>query len=139
MAGEYFVDTSAWYPLLVASHADHKRLAAAVSTLIGQRRRAVTTNLVIAETHALILQREGRGAAHASLHAVDRAAAVQVHSTRALEATARHEWIDRFTDQDFSLADAVSFAVMRERRIEDVLTLDRHFAVAGFRVAPAGA
>jgi len=137
VAGEYFVDTSAWYPLLVASHADHERLAATVSTLIAQRRRSVTTNLVVAETHALILQREGRRAAHASLHAVDRAAAVLVHSGPALEAVARRDWLERYTDQDFSLADAVSFAVMRERRIEDVLTLDRHFAVAGFRVLPA--
>jgi predicted nucleic acid-binding protein len=139
VAGEYFVDTSAWYPLLVASHTDHKRLAAVVATLIAQRRRSVTTNLVVAETHALILQREGRRAARAGLQAIDQAAAVVVHSVPALEGVARRDWIDRFTDQDFSLADAVSFAVMRERRIEDVLTLDHHFAVAGFRVAPAGA
>jgi uncharacterized protein len=139
VAGEYFVDTSAWYPLLVASHADHAGLVAAVSTLVAQRRRSVTTNLVVAETHALILHREGRDAAHAGLRAVDRAAAVLVHSAPALEAVARRDWIDRFTDQDFSLADAVSFAVMRERRIEDVLTLDHHFAVAGFRAAPSRA
>ncbi len=40
-------------------------------------------------------------------------------------------------DQDFSLADAVSFAVMSERRISKALTLDHHFSVAGSRQSQA--
>jgi predicted nucleic acid-binding protein len=46
------------------------------------------------------------------------------------------EWLERYDDQDFSFADAVSFAVMTERGITDALTLDRHFQGAGFRVLP---
>jgi predicted nucleic acid-binding protein len=34
------------------------------------------------------------------------------------------------------LADAVSFAVMTDRGIADALTLDHHFAVAGFSMVP---
>lgn len=45
-------------------------------------------------------------------------------------------WLARYDDQDFSFADAVSFAVMTERGIREALTLDHRFAVAGFR-APA--
>jgi uncharacterized protein len=56
-----------------------------------------------------------------------------VRSTRELEDAAERDWLARYQDQDFSLADAVSFAVMRERRIKDVLSLDRHFAIAGFK------
>ena len=51
-------------------------------------------------------------------------------------AAAQHDWIDRFEDQTFSLTDAVSFAIMTERRITTALALDRHFRVAGFEVAP---
>jgi predicted nucleic acid-binding protein len=47
------------------------------------------------------------------------------------------EWLERFDDQDFSLTDAVSFAVMSSRGIAEAITLDRHFVVAGFRVVPA--
>jgi len=139
VAGECFVDTSAWYPIIDAAHPQHAALAEPLRELIARRRRLVTTNLIVAETHALLLRREGRRAALAGLDGISRSADVLVHSTPEWETTARRDWIERYTDQAFSLADAVSFAVMRARRIGDVLTLDRHFTVAGFRVMPDGA
>ncbi len=36
-------------------------------------------------------------------------------------------------DKSYSLCDAVSFLVMRERHTVDVFTTDRHFTQAGFR------
>ena len=59
-----------------------------------------------------------------------------VRSTRALEARAVVDWLERYADQDFSFTDAVSFAVMAERAIPEALTLDRHFATARFRMRP---
>jgi uncharacterized protein len=35
-------------------------------------------------------------------------------------------------DKDWSLTDCVSFIVMQDRGITDVLTVDRHFEQAGF-------
>ena len=51
-------------------------------------------------------------------------------------ATAISRWIEPFSDQSFSLADACSFVVMTELGIRDALTLDRHFATAGFTMLP---
>jgi uncharacterized protein len=36
-------------------------------------------------------------------------------------------------DKDWSLTDCISFVVMKERKIKDALTGDRHFEQAGFR------
>ncbi|QDU31240.1 PIN domain protein [Anatilimnocola aggregata] len=36
-------------------------------------------------------------------------------------------------DKNYSLCDAISFVLMREKRIEDALTTDRHFEQEGFR------
>jgi predicted nucleic acid-binding protein len=130
---EFFVDTSAWYPLIVSAHPDHARLAAALRAAIGAHRRLVTTNLVVAETHALLLRRVGRSPALAFVRTVDDTPNVVVRSTRDLERTAERDWLARYADQDFSYTDAVSFSVMTERRIRDALALDHHFTVAGFQ------
>jgi uncharacterized protein len=134
VASEFFVDTSAWYPLLVAKHPDHARLASALRALIRNRRRLVTTNLVVAETHALLLRRVGAPTALAFVRTVDEAPNVVVRSTRDLETEAERNWLVRYSEQDFSFTDAVSFAVMTDRRIRDALSLDHHFEIAGFQL-----
>ena len=135
MPAEFFIDTSAWYPLIVARHPDHARLASALRALIRNHRRLVTTNLVVAETHALLLRRVGRTTALTFLQTVGESPNVVVRSSRELEAAAERDWLTRYDDQDFSFADGVSFAVMTERGIRDALTLDHHFVVAGFQAA----
>lgn len=45
-------------------------------------------------------------------------------------------WIRGYEDQGFSLCDAVSFQVMRARRIKTAFALDHHFQIAGFRMVP---
>lgn len=136
MAGEFFVDTSAWYPAVVQSHPDHQRVAAGLAARIRQKRRVVTTNLVIAETHALLLRRAGSDPALTFAKTVRLPPNLIVWADARLDMAALSDWLERYDDQDFSLTDAVSFAVMQDRGIEEALTLDRHFAVAGFRVAP---
>jgi predicted nucleic acid-binding protein len=134
---EVFVDTSAWYPLLLRTHPDHQRLAGHLRALIKRGRRVVTTNLIVAETHALTLRRIGPEPALAFVRTVAEPPNLVVHSTAEVEANAIRAWLERSRDQDFSFTDAVSFAVMTERRIDEALTLDHHFEVAGFRTVRA--
>ena len=136
VAGELFVDTSAWYALAVRRDRDHGALSVALQQQIQRGSAIVTTNLVVAETHALLMRRTTRGTALAFVRHVDRVPNVVVRSTRALEARAVADWLERYADQQFSFTDAVSFAVMAERAITEALTLDRHFATAGFRMRP---
>ncbi len=138
MPAEVFVDTSAWYPLLVRTHADHRRLAGQLRRLVAAGRRVVTTNLVVAETHALTMRRAGVEPALAFVHTVSEPPNLVVRSSEELERRAVHEWLERFRDQDLSFTDAVSFAVMTERKITHALTLDRHFVVAGFTALGGG-
>ena len=130
------MDTSAWVPLADTRHADHARLAAALEERVLGGARIVTTNLVVAETHALLLRRGDRRVALKFLREVVRDPIVVERSTGELERRALEDWLVPFDDHDFSFADAVSFAVMTDRGIREALTLDRHFSVAGFRVVP---
>lgn len=136
MAAEVFVDTSAWYPIAVSTHPDHRDVTAALRTSVREGARIVTTNLVVAECHALLVRRVHRTAALTFVRTVREPPNLVVPSTAALEAAAVADWLERFDDQDFSFTDAVSFAVMAERDMTVALALDHHFASAGFRVVP---
>lgn len=136
MAAEFFVDTSAWYPIMVRRHPQHQELASELEARVRKGARVVTTNLVVAETHALVLHRAGRANALKFVQLVRQPPNLVVASTPQLEGEAIGQWLERFDDQDFSFADAVSFAVMSARGIKDALTLDRHYQVAGFNIVP---
>jgi predicted nucleic acid-binding protein len=135
---EIFVDTSAWYGLADPHEPAHGALARALGDRVRNGALVVTTNLVVAETHALLLRRGGRRAALRFLEEVGREPIVVETSGPELEERALLDWIIRFDDQEFTLTDAVSFAVMNERGIHEALTLDRHFAAAGLTVVPGG-
>lgn len=136
MAGGLFVDSSAWYPLTVPRHPDHAALKDALTARLQTGVRVTTTNLVIAESQALILKRVGLNVALEFVRRVRTPPSSVVYSTASLEDRAISDWISKFHDQRFSLTDAVSFAVMTDLGITEALTLDRHFAKAGFTVLP---
>jgi len=41
-------------------------------------------------------------------------------------------WLGRFDDQRLSMADCTSFAIMTRLGLQEALTADHHFAIAGF-------
>jgi predicted nucleic acid-binding protein len=116
----------------------HAEVAAVYDDLVGQRVRFTTTNLVVAEMHILTVRELGSSAGCALLDAIyaDPLYTV-VTATRELESEATDRWLRPFRDHRFSLADAVSFEVMRRERIGEALALDQHFEVAGYTLLPA--
>jgi hypothetical protein len=64
------------------------RLAGPLRKRLGESATLVTTNLVLAESHALIMRRIGRAEARAFLSGARAAPNVVVYSTSELEATA---------------------------------------------------
>lgn len=136
MVVELFVDTSAWYAVAVSSTPQHRKVSAALRDRVQRGARIVTTNLIVAETHALLLRRTSRKVALAFVREVRRAPNIVVASSAEHEESAVADWLEKFDDQSFSFTDAVSFAVMSDRGARLALALDHHFAVAGFEVIP---
>jgi uncharacterized protein len=136
VAAELFVDTSAWYVLALSTAPQHRSVSDALRHRIQRGARIVTTNLIVAETHALLLRRTSRKVALAFVREVSRSPNVVVESSAEYEELAVTEWLEKFDDQSFSFTDAVSFAVMSDRGVRDALALDHHFSVAGFVVVP---
>jgi predicted nucleic acid-binding protein len=136
VAAELFVDTSAWYAVALSSESHHRKVSEALRTRIHKGVRVVTTNLIIAETHALLLRRTNRKVALTFVREVGRSPNIVISSSSDYEESAITDWLDKFDDQDFSFTDAVSFAVMSDRGIREALAIDHHFTVAGFTVVP---
>jgi predicted nucleic acid-binding protein len=133
---ELFIDTSAWYPAIVRSHPDHAVIARALDDAVRAGARLVTTNLIVMETHALLVTRVGREVALTFARTIYDPPMIVVGSTAEVEKRATSDWLGKYADQAFSFTDAVSFAVMKSRGITTALTLDRHFQTAGFATIP---
>lgn len=131
---DLFVDTSAYFALYSADDERHER---AIAIGAAEYRRLYTTNYIIAETHALLLRRLGRRVAVQFLVEFNRdfTEVVRLEESdeeRALEIIVSHD------DKDYTLTDAMSFAVMERFGITTAFTFDRHFAQYGFTVLGLG-
>lgn len=136
MARKVFVDTGAWVGLADRSDDLHEPARAAYATILQPSTRLVTTNLVIAESYTLIRRRVGFEAAIRFLQSLQTSPRLEkVLSDWALERDAE-AILRRYTDQDFSYVDAVSFAVMRAQNITEVFGFDGHFRIMGFVLRP---
>ena len=125
------VDTSAFYALADSNDTNHQAACSIANRLAERQYRQFTTNLVLAELHALVLVRLGRAVAFRVLQGLDRSNINVVRVTAADEARAR-TILSRYDDKDFSLADTISFAVMERYGILHCFAFDRHFAQYGF-------
>ena len=131
---EVFVDSGAWIALGVVRDGQHAVARAHLKRLLSGRCRLVTTNLVVAESYALIRQRGGHPAAMTFLRSLRASPRLDHVTSDADIELAAEKLLRQFADQDFSYVDAVSFVVMRRRRIETAFAFDRHFRTAGFRL-----
>jgi uncharacterized protein len=132
-ARRVLVDSSAYYASINRKAALHKQVLDTFAHLGSQRRQLFTTNFIVAETHALTLNRLGRDIAARMLGWIDDSATTIIHISKADERRAR-EIIFTHDDKDYSFTDATSFAVMERLRIGAAFTFDRHFVQYGFAV-----
>jgi predicted nucleic acid-binding protein len=135
MAGGLFLDTSGWFAALSPREAGHAVARDTYADAVRHGQLLVTTQLVAAEMHTLILRWRGPEAGLLFLETVfESGAHVVLAADDELIAAAVARWIRRFADKPLSLADAVSFEVMRRERISRALAFDYHFAMAGFEI-----
>lgn len=132
-----FVDTSAWIAFLSARDQNHDQADLIFRTIIGRREQLLTTNLVVAEVHRLILHRVGIRAAATALTRVSSSRRVRVVYPAAAHDAAARLWLGRLSDQVITYTDATSFAVMEAERCAQVATFDRDFTIAGFEIIRA--
>lgn len=124
-----FVDSSAWYA--AADRGD--RHNAAAKRLLQTPEALVTTDHVVIETWRLIHHFISAHAASTFWGGLRRGVAT-IEQTTGADFEAAWSIGERFPDQDFSIVDRTSFAVMERLGISRVISFDNDFAV--FRYGP---
>ena len=127
-----FVDTSALVALSVLPDVNSAR-ARRIAHRLSRGDGLVGTTAILTEFHSYILYRRGIEAARRVVAAL---LLDPLHHwlpvSRDLVEAAAQNWLTRFSDQKFSLVDAISFEAMRREKITQAFSFDRHFVVAGF-------
>jgi predicted nucleic acid-binding protein len=95
--------------------------------------RWTSSVLVLAEFHLLAVRRRGATAARAAVTSLLRDAACEwLDVPVAVVSDATSNWLERFPDQSFTLADALSFELMKRERLTQSFAFDQHYVTAGF-------
>jgi predicted nucleic acid-binding protein len=128
-----FIDTSALLALAGMRDQYHESAVALARRHLGTGGAWVSTSLVMAELHALLLQRAGVDRARRVVTALlDDPAYEWIGPSADVVRAATSAWLERYTDQRFTLTDAVSFEVMRQKKVTQAFAFDAHFVTAGY-------
>ena len=119
-----FVDSSVWYAAADSGDRSNGRAKA----LLTMGEPLVTSDHVLLETWLLLRSRLGRSSAEAFWDGI-RSGAARLEATTTADLEAAWAIGVAFADQDFSLADRTSFAVMERLGLTRVATFDNDFAV----------
>jgi uncharacterized protein len=120
-------DSSAILALLDADDGDHARAIEVARQIAIDRRPSFVTNYIEAETHALLLRKLGRTVARQWLLT----GGLPVVAVQPAEEQHAKDILARHVDKDWTLCDAVSFAVLEARRVSRAFTFDHHFRQYG--------
>jgi uncharacterized protein len=126
-----FADTFALIAWLNPRDDAHAVVAA---YLDGFKGRLLTTEWVLMELADALCAPEARSTAVAFLKAVRADPFFEVVGYVPAVYEAGFDLFANRPDKAWSLTDCISFAVMTEHKLSEVLTADHHFAQAGFRV-----
>ena len=133
-APDAFIDTSALYALIDKRDAHHAAASDTVRALLRSGRLLVTSDYVVAETINLANARGGKHVALRILDLLERSAGIRVEWIGSLRFDQTKAFFRKHADHPYSFTDCSSFIVMRELRLIEALTTDRHFHQAGFRI-----
>lgn len=124
-----FVDTSIWYAGADSGDRSNSR----AKTILKSSEVLVTSDHVLVETWSLLHHKLGRSVAERFWDGL-RSGIAAIETVGPADLEAAWEIGVSWGDQDFSIVDRTSFAVMRRLGIERVASLDEDFAV--FRFGP---
>jgi len=129
---EIFVDTSGLYALVDRKDAHHPVARAVIERGLRSGRRLLATDYIVAEAVNLANARSGSRVATRVFDLIEQSAGIRIEWIGAARFDITKAFFRKYSDHDYSFTDCTSFVVMRELKLRQALTSDRHFIQAGF-------
>jgi predicted nucleic acid-binding protein len=127
-----FVDTGGFFALYSANDRDHARAIAVFRQANSERWQLATTNTVVVETYALLLNRTGEGRGSA-IKFLDDLESSELRVERVSEGDEENAFalVPAHEDKTYSLCDALSFVVCERLAIGEAIACDDDFRSYG--------
>jgi predicted nucleic acid-binding protein len=119
-----FVDSSVWYASVFAKDRNNARAKA----ILGMKEALVTTDVIVVETWLLLARRFHYAAAERFWERIRRGIA-DIERVLQTDYDAAWQIGTAFADQEFSIVDRTSFAVMERLGLARVASFDDDFAI----------
>lgn len=134
MNSDLFVDTSAWAVYFNSHDPMYSLVDAYVQRAVASQLHLITTNYVITELVVLLSSRYHlpRKQVIKAINAIKNESFIEVIHIGQDVHNETWKLLEARLDKEWSLVDASSFVVMKQRGITHALTSDHHFIQAGF-------
>lgn len=129
-----FIDTGAFLARYLTRDQHHREAKKSWKALARRSWKCYTSNFVLDETFTLL----GRRSSYS--FAVARARALYGSATLVILRPSRDDELraiasfEKFSDQEVSFTDCVSFSLMKQKGIQRAFAFDRHFEDVGFEL-----
>jgi predicted nucleic acid-binding protein len=131
-----FLDTGALVARHLARDEHHDAAVRGFRLIAEQALPVATSSHVLDETFTLLGRRAGHRFAAERAREMLASRSLRVLRPAEAEEVAALAEFERFADQRVSYTDALSFVLMRRRRMHEAFSFDRHFVLAGFVLWP---
>ena len=131
------VDTAGW--MACADRADPAHLACCTArdAALEAGQTLITTDFIVDEALTLIRFRLGLTAADAWWRQIDRSPRLRWERVDSDRFERARQVFFQHRDKDLSFTDCTSMVILRELKLMQVMTTDRHFHQMGFQVLPS--
>lgn len=129
---KYFVDTGAFVALYQKNDTYHEKAKTIWNRLRQENSTLYTTRDCIVETVILIRRRAGYEQALTCGNDLWDSPVLEIIRSTLIQDQLAWEWFKKYSDKELSFVDCLSFAVMKEKRIQQAFTFDKNFEQVGF-------
>jgi len=131
---QHFIDAGAFVAQSYTSDQYHKDALAIAQRMKTEHSIGITTDFVLSEALTFLRRKVGHQSALKFYETIKSATDLIIVYTSQKDFEQALEIFKQYQDKTFSFTDCTSFAIMRNLKITQAFTFDRHFSQAGFEI-----